>query len=124
MPELPAGMLRRLYQKGSLRNVEDGFEFALLNTLAPGTIIGLGPVEVDGQVFPPEQITVLTGRSERSAQRVSEQGPVMFPVNGVIRLRVTGDPLSPGRHVLVISAKLKEIGALQIEIEDHLVADR
>jgi len=123
VPELPAGMLRRLYQKGSLRNTEDGFEFALLNTLAPGTVIGLGPIEVDGQMFPPEQITVVVGRSERAAHRVSAQGPLAFPVNGRILLRVTGEPLAPGRHTLVINAQLKEVGPLQIQVEDLLTVD-
>ena len=49
MPGLPADMIRRLYQKGSLRNTKDGFEVTLLNTLAPGTVIGLGPIEVDNR---------------------------------------------------------------------------
>jgi hypothetical protein len=120
MPGLPADMIRRLYQKGSLRNTKDGFEVTLLNTLAPGTVIGLGPIEVDNRTFPPEQIVVLSGRSERSADRVSERGPVPFPINGQIRLRVIGEPLTPGLHTLAINVHVKEVGPLRIEVEDEL----
>ncbi len=123
MPELPAEMLRRLYRQGSLRNTEGGFELVLWNTLAPGTLIGVGPVSVDGQVFPPERITILTGRSKRSADRVSERGPLSFPVNGQIRLHIAGNPLAPGWHTVVINAHLKEVGSLSIEIEDRLAED-
>ncbi len=122
MPGMPAEMLRQLYQKGSLRNTGEGFEMVLVNTLAPGTVIGLGPIEVDQRVFTPKQITVSAGRSERPAERINERGPVPFPINGQIRLRVAGDPLAPGRHTVVINAHLKEIGPLHIEVEDLLAA--
>ena len=120
MPGMPAEMLRQLYQKGSLRNTEEGFEMVLVNTLAPGTVIGLGPIKVDQRVFPPEQITVAAGRSERPAERINERGPVPFPVNGQIRLRVAGTFLTPGQHTVVINAHLKEIGPFYIEVEDLL----
>ncbi|MDW8098323.1 MAG: hydroxymethylglutaryl-CoA reductase [Anaerolineae bacterium] len=113
-------MLRQLYQKGSLRNTEEGFEMVLVNTLAPGTVIGLGPIQVDQRVFTPEQIIVAAGRSERLADRISERGPVSFPVNGQIRLRVIGAFLAPGQHTVVINAHLKEIGPFHIEVEDQL----
>ncbi len=49
MPTIPSMLLKKLYQKGSLKNTESGFEFALKNTLAPGTIVGLRTLVVDGQ---------------------------------------------------------------------------
>jgi len=123
MPGLPADMIRRLYQKGSLRNTKDGFEMTLLNTLAPGTMIGLGPVEVDKRTFPPQRIIVLSGRSERTADRVNERGPVPFPINGQVRLRVMGELLMPGLHTLIINVHIKEVGPLRIEVEDDTAVE-
>ncbi len=123
MPGLPADMVRRLYQKGSLCNTKDGFEMTLLNTLAPGTVIGLGPVEVDRRTFLPQRIIVLSARSERSADRVNERGPVPFPINGQIRLRVIGELLTPGLHTLIINVHVKEVGPLRIEVEDEIAAE-
>lgn len=118
MPGLPAEMLRRLYQRGSLRERGDGFELMLTNPLAPGTIIGVGPILIDDNEFPPTQITVLAGRSERPAPRVDERAPVQFAINSQIRLQVTAARLTPGPHRLTIHLILREVGAVRIEVED------
>lgn len=120
MPGLPAEMLRRLYQTGSLRPTDDGFELVLTNPLAPGTIIGIGPILIDNNEFPPAQITVLAGRSERPAPRIDERAPVQFAINGQVRLQVAAARLAPGLHRLVIHLHLREVGAVRIETEDTL----
>ena len=56
MPVIPAFMLKKLYVKGSQMNTYTGFRLQLKNTMAPGTIIGVSPLNVDGTVYPPEKI--------------------------------------------------------------------
>ncbi|GAB4569699.1 MAG: hypothetical protein Kow0047_23030 [Anaerolineae bacterium] len=120
MPGLPAVMTRKLYQQGSLCNTDDGFEIVLTNPLAPGTVVGLGPIEVDSARFAAAQITVMSGRSVRDASRVTHRSPVEFPINGTIRLRVRGGQLDPGRHAIVVYLIFREIGPLVIRVEDDL----
>ena len=118
MPTIPAMLLKKLYQRGSLKNTEGGFEFALKNTLAPGTIVGLGNLIVDGQKVPPAQIEVLFSGKTWSAEQVSVQSPLDFAINLVVTVRVKGAPLSAGPHKVYVMPNTKEVGELDIEISD------
>lgn len=71
MPAVPAFLLNKLYVKGSLKNTEDGFELAIKNTLAPGTIIGLGSLQIDGHAYPLEDTTVESEAGSREARSIT-----------------------------------------------------
>ncbi|MEM4723913.1 MAG: hypothetical protein QXP01_02750 [Candidatus Hadarchaeum sp.] len=121
MGSVPAFLLKKLYVKGSLKNTASGFEFAIQNTLAPGTIVDLGSLQVDNVAYPPEQVKVILpdGRSI-SAKEVSAQSPMRFGVSDKVIIQVEGSPLSPGVHKLALSPKTKEAGVLEIPAEDTI----
>ena len=116
MPVIPAALLKKLYVKGSLKNVEGGVEFALRNTLAPGTIVGFAPVEVDGQSHPLED-TLVGGQP---AGQFSAEQPLALTMNATAVIHLAGAKLSAGSHRLVVAATTKEIGEIRIETEDSL----
>jgi hydroxymethylglutaryl-CoA reductase (NADPH) len=118
MPTIPSMLLKKLYQKGSLKNTEGGFEFALKNTLAPGTIVGLRTLVVDGQKVDPAQIEVSFGGKTWPAEQVSVQNPLDFAINLVVMVRVKGGQLAAGPHKIYILPNTKEVGELDIEIAD------
>jgi len=118
MPTIPSMLLRKLYQKGSLKNTEGGFEFTLKNTLAPGTIVGLQTLIVDGQKVDPAQIEVSFGGKTWPAAQVSVQNPLDFAINLLVTVRVKGAPLAAGPHKIYILPNTKEVGELDIEIAD------
>ncbi|MBC7223069.1 MAG: hypothetical protein H5T59_02135 [Anaerolineae bacterium] len=120
MPAIPAFMLKKLYVKGSLSNVEDGFQLTLKNTLAPGTIIGFKPLVVDGQEYTPEQITVTSGAKSVSASEISPSRPYPFPVGSTATVHVVAEPLSAGEHALALAVETREVGELKIEVSDSL----
>ena len=120
MPAIPSFMLKKLYAKGSLANTEGGFKLSLRNTLAPGTIIAVNPLVVDGQEYPIDTITVSSGGRTSLAHEISAEGPFMFPVGSTATLEVSAEPLPAGEHSMVISVNTREVGALRIEASDTI----
>ncbi len=120
MPTIPGMLLKKLYVKGSLKNTEGGFEFALKNTLAPGTIVGIRTLVVDGQRVEPSQVEVAFGGKTWSAEQVTLQNPLDFAVNLVVTVRVKGSPLAAGSHRILIVPNTKEVGELDIEVADEV----
>lgn len=122
MGSVPAFLLKKLYVKGSLKNTATGFQFSIQNTLAPGTIVDLGSLQVDSIAYQPEQVRVILpdGRNV-SATEVSAQSPMRFAVGDKVTIQVEGTPLSAGVHKLTLSPKTKEAGVLEIPAEDTIV---
>jgi hypothetical protein len=121
MGSIPAFLLERLYAKGSLRNTAAGFELTIQNTLAPGTIVGLEPLQVDGEEYALERTkAVLPDGTQLSSSDLSAESPMRFAVGDRVTIQVDGFSLSPGLHKLVISPKTKEAGVLHIRAADNV----
>ena len=120
MPAIPPFILKKLYVRGSLQAGEEGFTLALKNTIAPGTILGLKGLELDGRAVPLEQVTVVSEAGDaRPIGEVSSAAPLSFPVGATFHLRVTGVPLEPGSHDLKISVVVQDVGPLEIPVADQ-----
>jgi hypothetical protein len=118
---IPAFLLERLYVKGSLDNTATGFVFAIRNALAPGTIVGLAPLQIDDTEYPLEKTTaVLPDGTPIPATEVSAESPVRFAVGDKVIIQVEDGPLQVGFHRLIISPKTKEAGTLKIHATDTI----
>ncbi len=107
--------------KKSLKNTAAGFELTIQNTLAPGTIVGLAPLKVDGVECPLAQTRVLLSNGNKlSMSDVSTQSPLRFNVGDKVTIQVEGQPLPAGAHKIIISPKTKEAGTLPIPAEDTI----
>jgi len=116
---IPVFLLKKLYVKGSLKNTPTGFELAIQNTIAPGTIVGMLPVIVDGKEYPVEQTTVVVGDGSKLASAdVSARSPLKFGVGQRVTIQISADPLPSGPHKLVLGPKTKEAGTLKIPVDD------
>lgn len=116
---IPTALLRRFYLENSLRNTETGFEFRLSNRIAPTTIISLGPIEVDGELFSPDQIMVSASKA-RPASAIHEQSPFLLRMAKKMTLTVPGKFLEPGPHQVILHVVTKEVGPVSIEFEETL----
>ena len=117
MASIPSYLLRNLYVKGSLRNVEDGFQFSLRNNLYPATLTGLIQAEVDGEII--EADDILVGKGEEATQKASEVGhqkPLSFYVGETLVIKVLDKALEPGEHEITLTVSVVEIGRLDIPI--------
>jgi len=121
MGSVPAFLLKRLYVKGSLKNTATGFALTIQNTLAPGTIVGLDPLQIDGVSYPLQQTTAtLPNGSQVSATALSAASPQRFSVGDRVTIHVQAQPLAAGLHKMIISPKTMEAGLLQVFAEDAI----
>jgi hydroxymethylglutaryl-CoA reductase (NADPH) len=118
---IPSFLLKKLYVRGSFKNNQNGYELSLRNTLAPGTLVGLGPMQVDGRDISPDKITIIVGNAPPvRANEISTTAAQVFPLNTLVTLRVEDRALEPGKHRLTLSVNTKEVGELKIDAEDNL----
>ncbi|MEW5720647.1 MAG: hydroxymethylglutaryl-CoA reductase [Chloroflexota bacterium] len=118
---IPTFLLKKLYVQGSFKNTERGFQLALRNTLAPGTLIGVGAIQLDGRDIPRDQILIQVDEGAPvRASEVSFDAPRLFPLNATVTFRVEDQPLAPGAHRVNISVNTKEAGELKIDAEDSI----
>jgi len=121
MPAVPSFMLKKLYVRGSLKNTAAGFELTLKNILAPGTIIGLNSLKVDGHEVALENIRVRSGSgTDVVVSAITAQSPVAFPFHSTATIRVVGEPLASGSHDILIAVNTKEVGLLEIPVADFI----
>ena len=118
---IPSFLLKKLYVKGSFKNNPTGFELALQNTLAPGTLVGISPLKIDGREIPHDKILITAGAAAPvRASEISLAAPRLFPLNVVIKFQVEDQPLAPGPHRLTVLVNTKEAGELKIDAEDTI----
>ena len=118
---IPTFLLKKLYVKGSFKNTSNGFQLALRNTLAPGTLIGVGTIQLDGRDIPRDKIfIVVDDGTPIRASDVSFETPRAFPLNVTVTFRVEDQPLAPGAHRVNISVNTKEAGELKVDAEDSI----
>ena len=118
---IPTFLLKKLYVKGSFKNNADGFELTLRNTLAPGTLLGFSPLQIDGRDIPLDRVLIIVNDAPpRRASDISLATPSPFPLNGTVTIRVEDQPLPPGAHRVTVEVNTQEAGALKIDAEDTI----
>jgi hypothetical protein len=118
---IPTFLLKKLYVQGSFKNTTNGFELALRNTLAPGTLVGVGAIQIDGRDIAREQILIaVNDAAPIRASDISFDAPRLFPLNATVTFRVEDQPLAPGAHRVQIAVETKEAGELKIDAEDSI----
>ena len=121
MPAIPSFVLKKLYVKGSLRSEEEGFALDIKNTIAPGTLLGITGLTLDGETVPLAQVQVVPDAGvARPAAAISAEEPLSFPVGATFSLVATGRSLVPGKHQLQIGVVVKDVGPLEIPVADEL----
>lgn len=122
MSAIPAFILKKLYIYGSLVNTSEGCQLQIKNTLAPGTITGVGVVTIDGMVYPQKDVIVARGAERIVAAKASTAHPLAFDLNVVVTLIVTGVTLTAGEHRVSLDVTTREVGRLKFDITDQVAA--
>lgn len=112
---LPGFLLRKLYQKGSLREMAGNrFRFTLHNILGPATVVGPPRIVVNGISYAPSQVIA----EDLNVNSISPKVPFAFPKGAEITLRLPGSLLRAGNRIEV-TVPTEEFGELLIEAEDR-----
>ena len=119
MAIVPEFLIKRIYQKGSLKKLENGASVVLKNVLGPGLISGFNYVKINDTVFEPKDVKFTTNGTEVSGVEVSEESPVVFRLGQSGTLIMTGQNcVVDGKNTIEIEAMNPEAGKVQLKVED------
>ena len=119
MVVVPEFLIKRIYQKGSLKKTENGASFNLKNVLGPGFISGFNYVKINDVVFEAKDVKFITNGQELLGTEVSEEKPVAFRLGQVGTLVMEGqDCVAEGVNKIVIEAMNPEAGKVVLNVED------
>ena len=118
--QIPTFLLRKLYVKGSLTNTDDGFMLKLKNTISSGTAVTLEPIQVDGNEYPLDSLTIRSEDGEINGGEVSAENTFPIKVGVEIELIIKGNQLDAGEHKIDISLTTKEVGKLAFDVTDTI----
>ena len=120
MPAVPSFILKKLYVKKSLKNVDDGFMAELKNVLADATITEPVKLTVDNRPVAPESIELTVEDKTIKSTEISADNPIEFNLHTTVVVKVKGDPLPEGQHKLEFETKTKEYGGISFAIKDSV----
>ena len=118
--QIPTFLLRKLYVKGSLENLDDGFQFKLKNSISTSTAVNVEPIKVNGNEYPLESVQISSGDVEVAGNEISPDNTFPIKVGLEILIRVSGEPLPAGEHTIDISLATKEVGKLSFDVTDSI----
>ncbi|MEX0750920.1 MAG: hypothetical protein WD359_08945 [Dehalococcoidia bacterium] len=121
--KVPAFLLRRLYVKGSLRNVNGGFEFDLKNTLGSGYAERVLPIMVDDEALPAAATKFVVDGAVLPFDSISAANPMTLGMNRTVTVGVDGRPLSPGKHKIAMGFLVTGMGELAFDVTDAIDAE-
>ena len=121
MVVVPEFLIKRIYQKGSLKKLDDGASFNLKNVLGPGFISGFNYVKINDVTYEPKDVKFVMNGEEYIGTEVSEENPVAFRLGQSGTLIMSGAPsITDGVNKIVIEALNPEAGVVKLSVEDTL----
>lgn len=119
MAIVPEFLIKRIYQKGSLKKLDNGASVVLKNVLGPGLISAFNYVKINDVVFEAKDVKFITNNQEIAGADVSEGNPVVFRLGQSGTLVMTGQTcVTEGLNKIVIEAMNPEAGIVQLKVED------
>lgn len=118
---IPSFLLAKLYVKGSLKNNDSGFEFALKNIIDSTMLIGIGPITVGEKNYEGEAITMTVADRSVNGTELSRNNPVPVRMGVPLKVSITGEKLADGEQRLTVVATTSDIGKIKFDINDKVV---
>lgn len=117
---VPKAMLRKLYNRSSLRNQGDHVRFSVKNRLSPGTVTEIQELTIDGRVIPLDRITtVMESGDSLTADKISKAHSIAFPLGTLVTMVLDIEPLSDEPHAIELSFRCEPFGKLVLSFEDR-----
>lgn len=118
--KVPAFLLRRLYVKGSLRNIDGGFEFDLKNSLGSGYAERVLPITLDEQAMPIDKTRFVVDGVAMPFESVSAENPMTLGMNKLVTVGIDGMTITPGKHKIGIGFLVTGMGELEFDVTDAI----
>lgn len=116
---VPRAMLKKLYNRTSLRNAGRQVRFSLKNRLSPGAMTRLERLAINGEAVPLEAVGIVleSGETIRPAS-LSVQQPIDLPLGALLVFMLDREPLAEGEHQVSLVFEARPFGRLELEVTD------
>ena len=115
---IPSILLAKLYVKGSLKNNESGFEFALKNIIDSTMLTGIGPINVGEKMYEGQAVTLTIAERTVSGEDLSRSNPIPVRMGSPLTVAVRGEPLATGIQKISVAATTSDVGTIRFDITD------
>lgn len=120
MTVIPNFILKRMYRNGSLRRLEQGLGFDIVNNLGPGQISKLNGITLNGTLYEPNRIALLISEDTVAGDSITEENPATFFLNQVITCVIRDADLPDGTYELTLDLVSREAGKVTLTVKDNL----
>ena len=121
MVSVPGFILRRLYVKGSLKPILEGFEFEIRNSLGSGYSHKVWPLKIDGEEIPAERTYFIIDGRMTPFSEVSTDSIFTLEINRTIIIRAECAYLGHGAHTIEMGFDVPGLGTLRFDFTDEIV---
>jgi hypothetical protein len=118
---IPSFLIAKLYVKGSLKNTETGFEFALKNIIDSTMLIGIGPITVGEKNYEGTDITLTIADKTVNGAELSRSNSIPVRMGVPLKVSITGEKLNTGDQRVTVAATTSDIGKIKFDINDKIV---
>ncbi len=120
---VPQTVLKRLYNRSSLRNTDSGVVFSIKNRLSPTRLEAIEQVRINGREIAPEYLRIsMNGNQEVSPADLNPENAVDFPLGTLLVIDLRIDPLEQGEHRIELVFHATPFGRLSLSVNDRLQA--
>ncbi|HKL51415.1 MAG TPA: hydroxymethylglutaryl-CoA reductase [Wenzhouxiangellaceae bacterium] len=120
MQFIPKALLKKLYNRSSLRNTSSGVRFSVKNRLSPAKLKRVKPLVLNGEAIPVEQVTVaVDGGDPVQLDRLTAHSSMDFPLGTLLTFDVSIGPLSDAEHSLALAFEVEPFGMLEFSVSDR-----
>ena len=117
---IPSMLLKQLHTSGSLKNTEEGVEFAVKNRLSDTTLTGLSGLKFDGYEVPADAITIRLEDGATLTPAELAAAPLDFPLRRTLAIVSAIDPLPVGKHEIEVRFEARPFGKLKLKVDDSI----
>jgi hypothetical protein len=120
MTVIPNFILKRMYKDNSLRRIDGGVGFDIVNKLGPGQISKLNSISLNGHAYLPTQLKLLIGQAFVDGESITEDNPATFFLNQVITCMIADTELADGPYEIILDLVSREAGKVSLTVKDVL----
>ena len=118
---VPKAVLKRLYNRASLRNTESGVRFSIKNRLSPARLEQVEQIRLDGKDIPPDRVRLsMDGNPDFAVTDVTPEQAVNFPLGTLLVLDLQINVLEEGEHRIELVFRVAPFGKLTLTVSDQL----
>lgn len=118
---VPEFLLKKIYQKGTLKKDDRGISFELKNILGPGFISGFNFVQINDKKFEAEDVIFVTDGTEIKGTDVTEEKPLKFRLGQKGTIKIADNTcIQEGSNKIIIEIMNPEAGKVTVKFEDSI----